>query len=119
MNPIIHKYKFVKQYRHRFIGNKEIAYNGFSCNDIIIRESENNLKLKIRLKNKYPFTRIYFKLTIENIWHSKFPDSEDLIILQKIHKQYKILIYKNHWSYRFLFLSNLESNPNELNNKMI
>lgn len=106
----IHKYKYCILFENE---NKCI---GFENNYIFIRNANENIKLKIKTKNRYPFLRINFQVIIpKEIWFAKFPNSDDLIILKKMFlNEYEIYCFQNQWKYRFIFLSSLKSNPSEI-----
>ena len=126
MKIIEYKYRKENNYYSVDIKSTEpLLYNNLGQNDIFLKEVEGNYILKIRVKNKYPFLRILFKSLIPNeIWFSKFPNSDDIIIIRGIaeNKSYKIYIIQNQWRYRFLFLELINTNPEILssyNNKPI
>ena len=116
MNHSISTYAHKHKYKYYILFENENKCVGFESNDIFIRNENENIKLKIKTKNRYPFLRINFQIVIpKEIWFAKFPNSDDLIILKKMYSnEYAIYCYQNQWRYRFIFLSSLKSNPNEI-----
>lgn len=77
----------------------------FRNKDIFVRYYKNYIKLKIRTRKKYPFKRIkLFKKTKGNFWIGTIPNSEDLLILERINRyDLRIIIHIGESKHLTLF----------------
>lgn len=105
-------YTFHKKEKRYFLSdkNQEPFYDKLKIKEFRLSKKDEKLTLKIRIKRKYQFQKIIFKhIKSLDIWFSKFPDTNDLMILKKHKKNNSatLNIYVDQWNYRPLIISSL------------
>lgn len=103
-------------YRYKKGDNLEF----FEKNDLFIREKNNHLILKIKIRKQYLFKRILFKNIIDNkFWFGKYSDNEDLFFIKKTEKRILIFVLKDQRKYESILVDMIKSNPSILYNKIV
>lgn len=118
-NLISHIYKKENIYRYCSIQKKSSIYNGLGISKISIKKRKKQLILRIRKSHEYPKMKVICDIFSTNIWLCKFPNTEDLIILnKKPNSDFIIYIFLNQWKYKLIFLYMIKSNPDIFYNKL-